>query len=657
MHLPIGTLLQGGKYKILRYISSGGFGCTYEAKYEEMDSIVAIKEFFVKDFCNRDNSGAISVATQNKVELVGRLKKKFIEEAQALFKMHHHNIVRVTDKFEENNTAYYVMDYIDGKPLSALIDEKGRLGEEEALGYIRQTASALEFVHKHNRLHLDVKPQNIMIDREGKAVLIDFGVSKQYDEVNGENTSTLLGYTPGYAPIEQSGSGVTEFTPATDIYSLGATLYKALTGATPVPAHQRASSKKLKELHFPENVACSTVSAVEHSMQLYVENRPQSIAEFLELLKDLKVSKVSKVSKDSKDLNEETIAPKDSKDPKDPKDPKETIDPKDLKVSKDPKNKKIAAFIIAVLLLLGGGVIFLVTGNGGETPDIIPESSPASVVNTDSIVAARLQAYQDSIADAQRQREEEERIAREAEINAFKNRTFTVNGVSFKMVAVGGGTFQMGATSEQQNTADDERPVHSVTLSDYYIGETEVTQALWQAVMGSNPSSFTGNSQRPVESVSWNDCQTFVNNLNDLLAGQLPGGRRFRLPTEAEWEYAARGGNRSRGTQYSGSSSIGDVAWYCDNSGSITHTVKGKIHNELGLYDMSGNVLEWCNDLYSSDYYSNSPRNNPQGPSSGSCRVLRGGCWYAGAQYCRVAYRPDSSPDIRSYNYGLRLAL
>ena len=215
----------------------------------------------------------------------------------------------------------------------------------------------------------------------------------------------------------------------------------------------------------------------------------------------------------------------------------------------------------------------------------------------------------------------------------------------------------MGATSEQQKYYS-ECPVHSVTLSSYYIGETEVTQELWQAVMGSNPSCFNGNSQHPVERVSWDDCQTFVDKLNDLLAGQLPAGRRFRLPTEAEWEYAARGGNRSRGTQYSGSSSIGDVAWYDDNSGDRTHPVKGKSPNELGLYDMTGNVWEWCEDYYDSDYYSSSPSANPQGPSSGSRRVLRGGGWNFFADFCRVAYRNYGSPDFR-YNggSGLRLAL
>ena len=298
MHLPLGTLLQGGKYKIERYIGSGGFGCTYEARHVMLNNTVAIKEFFVKDYCNRDaTTNRIYVATQSKEEIIERLRKKFVEEARAIFGMSHPNIVRVTDIFEENGTVYYVMDYINGSSLASVIEKRGVLGEAEAMGYIKQIASALAYVHSHNRLHLDVKPQNIMIDHEGKAVLIDFGVSKQYDEVNGENTSTLLGCTPGYAPIEQSGNGVSEFYPSTDIYALGATLYKALTGETPLPAHQRASSKRLKELQFPEGISPTTREAVECSMQLYVDNRPQSVAEFLELLKG------------SKDLNEETVMP------------------------------------------------------------------------------------------------------------------------------------------------------------------------------------------------------------------------------------------------------------------------------------------------------------------------------------------------------------
>ena len=228
--------------------------------------------------------------------------------------------------------------------------------------------------------------------------------------------------------------------------------------------------------------------------------------------------------------------------------------------------------------------------------------------------------------------------------------TFTVNGVTFKMVTVVGGTFTMGATAEQGDDAWDwEKPAHQVTLSSYCIGETEVTQALWQAVMGSNPSSFTGDMQRPVECVTWNDCQTFITKLNEMT------GKTFRLPTEAEWEYAARGGKRSQGYKYAGSNTIGDVAWYLSNSSSTTHAVATKAPNELGLYDMSGNVCEWCQDWYGS--YSSESQTNPTGPASGSGRVDRSGCWMDYDRSCRVSFRVNDNPTYSGNILGLRLAL
>ena len=229
-----------------------------------------------------------------------------------------------------------------------------------------------------------------------------------------------------------------------------------------------------------------------------------------------------------------------------------------------------------------------------------------------------------------------------------KDKVFTANGVSFTMIAVKGGTFTMGATSEQTGAASDESPTHGVTLSDYYIGETEVTQELWSAVMGSNPSNFTGNMQRPVERVSWDDCQTFISKLNELT------GETFRLPTEAQWEYAARGGNESKGYTYSGSNAIDDVAWCWYNSGEMTHPVKTKAPNELGIYDMSGNVLEWCSDWYGS--YSSAAQTDPTGPSTGSNRVRRGGSWYDFPTGCRVANRYYYAPTFSYHDLGLRLA-
>ena len=211
------------------------------------------------------------------------------------------------------------------------------------------------------------------------------------------------------------------------------------------------------------------------------------------------------------------------------------------------------------------------------------------------------------------------------------------------MVYVSGGTFIMGG-----DDSSDQMPTHSVTLSSYYICKYEVTQALWRAVMGSNPSNFKGNNL-PVENVSWYDCQTFIKRLNSYT------GRNFRLPTEAEWEFAARGGNYSRHYKYSGSNHIDDVAWYIDNSNKRPHPVGTKQANELGLYDMSGNVGEWCSDWDGS--YSSYSQTNPTGPNSGSSRVNRGGFWRYNARYCRTPERSSNAPDYCVNFIGLRLVL
>ena len=286
MKLKEGSLLQGGKYRIVRFISSGGFGCTYEAEHVMLRKRVAVKEFFVKDFCNRDEETAfVTVATTSKKGLIDRLKQKFIDEARSIFEFHHPGIVRVNDVFEENNTAYYVMAYIDGKSLKEIVDEEGALSESRALRYIRQVADALEYVHAHNRLHLDIKPGNIMIDNNDHAILIDFGTSKQYDEVNGENTSTLLGHTAGYAPPEQVGNDLVKFTPATDIYSLGATFYCLLQGIRP-PQASVVLNEGLPE--FNTKIRNSITKTIKKSMCPELKNRPQNVNDFLRILGDNK---------------------------------------------------------------------------------------------------------------------------------------------------------------------------------------------------------------------------------------------------------------------------------------------------------------------------------------------------------------------------------
>ena len=557
MHLNPGTLLQGGKYRIVRFIKSGGFGCTYEAVHAIFDERVAIKEFFPKDFCNRDSDTLhVTVGTQSKVALVAKLKSKFVNEAVAIHNLSHAGIVKVSDIFEENGTAYYVMDYIDGCSLDDVVKRNGALSEKAALTYIRQVCSALDYVHSRNRLHLDIKPGNIMIDGCGHAILIDFGASKQYDEVNGENTSTLLGMTPGYAPLEQyKRGGVQKFDAATDIYSLGATLYKLLTGQTP-PDADEVNEDGLPPL--PSSVSRPVRAAVEKAMSPRRKDRPKNIGEFLASIDCVMVDEASFYSGYSDVL-------KDSQ-------------------------------------------------SDDET----------EVIDVHSAAGRNQQVF-------------------------YKDGILKVKGIEYPMVFVSGGSFDMGATSEQGSDAySDEQPVHRVSLSSYRIGKYEVTQELWEAVMGSNPSHFKG-ARHPVENVSWDDCQTFINKLNELT------GQNFRLPTEAEWEFAARDGNSSRGYKYSGSNNVDNVAWYYGNSGNTTHNVGTKSPNELGIYDMSGNVWEWCSD-WKGDY-SSASQTNPKGPYSGSCRVNRGGSCCSIDSDCRVSIRLSRASGDRDRGLGLRLCL
>lgn len=215
-------------------------------------------------------------------------------------------------------------------------------------------------------------------------------------------------------------------------------------------------------------------------------------------------------------------------------------------------------------------------------------------------------------------------------------------------VYIEGGTFLMGATQEQEDECRDfEKPVHEVHLDSFYIGRTPVTQQQWEAVMGYNPSCFKGD-KLPVEQVSWVDCHKFINRLNSLT------GKKFRLPFEAEWEYAARGGIKSCGSKFSGGDTYDDVAWYKDNSDSKTHPVASKVPNELGIYDMSGNVWEWCQDW--DGKYPSSPVTNPKGPTAGSYRLFRGGSWCSTPRDCRVSYRNSYAPTFTSNYLGFRLA-
>ena len=624
--LPSGITLKGKSYNytIQKVLGQGSFGITYLARVQmqgelgSLDSsvLVAIKEFFMRGVCGREES---TVTSGSKDGLYSDYKRKFIREATSLSHLHHPNIVKVLEAFEANNTAYYVMEHIGGGSLDDYIASRKHLGEAEAIAYTSQIGSALSFMHGKRMLHLDVKPGNIMRRTDGTLVLIDFGLSKLYDE-NGvpESSTKVGGGTPGYAPIEQSsyheGGG---FPVTMDVYALGATLFKMLTGHRPPEAsdilNEGFPANELQEL----GISDATISSIAKAMAPIKKDRFRQVSDFLAALQG---KQDVQVDDDETDTTEIYVVPEDEQEPV------RKIVPPQEHANKFLKRKNMPTWgkwgLLAVIPIVAF-LIFMI-GKGSSEHGSSEESAII-----DSL------AITDSLANS---------VTAESEDN--EPRTFTVNGVSFVMVPVAGGTFQMG--SNDSEAYSNEKPVHSVTLSSYYIGQTEVTQALWKAVMNKNPSYFKGD-KLPVEYVSWDDCQTFITKLNQLT------GENFRLPTEAEWEYAARGGKKSKGYKYSGSNTIDDVAWYDGNSGEKTHEVATKQPNELGIYDMSGNIDEWCQDW--KDDYSSSSQTNPTGASAGSCRVFREGSWRSNARLCRSSCRSNYIPEFHLKSLGLRLAL
>jgi len=298
-HLQPNSTLQSGKYRIERVLGQGGFGITYLAVQTSLDRNVAIKEFFMKDFCSRDNTKLTTGSTK----IVEQCRKKFIKEARNLARLSHPNIIGVIDIFEENDTVYYVMPYLTGGSLEDYVKTHGPLSESEAMKYVRQIASALKYMHEEEHIcHYDVKPANILLDNKGNAMLIDFGISKNYDASGHETTTTPIGMSEGYAPIEQYQQNVEEFSPVSDVYALGATLYFLLHGKRPVSAIHRASGT---ELMISEQFSQEIKDIINSSMKVSKRERANSVDVFLKEVSFSEQSINSNV--DSVVTDEETI--------------------------------------------------------------------------------------------------------------------------------------------------------------------------------------------------------------------------------------------------------------------------------------------------------------------------------------------------------------
>lgn len=282
--LSKGTTLQGGKYIVERVLGQGGFGITYLATHAFLEKQVAIKEFFPKDFCERNRTTSqITLGNANTTELVSKFKEKFLKEAKNISKLNHSNIVAIHDIFEENGTAYYIMDFINGTSLNDIIKSVGPLPEGKALKYIRTVGNAISYMHSKKMNHLDIKPANIMLRKTDDApILIDFGLAKQYDSAGEQTSTTPVGISHGFAPMEQyRPGGVSSFTPQSDVYALGATLFALLTARTP-PHYSDILEDGIPEL--PVSVSQATVNAIEKAMEIKKMKRPSSIDEFLALL-------------------------------------------------------------------------------------------------------------------------------------------------------------------------------------------------------------------------------------------------------------------------------------------------------------------------------------------------------------------------------------
>lgn len=556
--LTNGTLLQGGKYKIEQVLGQGGFGITYLAEQPMLGRKVAVKEFFMKELCNRDEETShVSVGSVGSIEIVERFREKFLKEARLIACMDNNHIVRIYDIFEENGTAYYIMENLDGGSVDMMV-RNGAMDEATALRYIRQIANALDYIHKQNILHLDVKPSNILLKKNGDAVLIDFGISKRYDEQGGQTSSTPAGVSKGYAPIEQYNQGLANFSPATDIYSLGATLYKMLTGNTPPEASLLLDDDD--QLVKPDNISYPTWVAIEKAMEPRRKKRPQSIGEFL--------------------------------------------------------------------LLLGGEVVSTKTEGLLSIPKIILSLEDPEDVKPQTEETVTF----DGIDSHRRKSGEKE--------------SFNVNGVEFNMVFVEGGTFEMKEiVSSGFFGLTENEIVQQTTLSDYMIGEVVVTEELWNAVMNGKPN-VEGEKNMPMVNRSWNNCKNFVDKLSSLT------GKKFRLPTEAEWEFAARE-RAVNNYRFSGSDAISDVGW-CDNDGKL-YPVALKKPNNLGIYDMSGGVWEWCEDGIGN--FKKGAVTNPIGNVSSPKRICRGGSWFDYSHYCTNRYRHYHEKSYKDSHTGMRLAM
>ena len=389
LKVSTGITLCNGKYELMKFLGKGGFGITYLGRHILLNKYVAIKEYFPKDNFRRESNG-IQVSYSDK-SVARRNIEKFLKEAKTMAELNHEGVVKVNDVFEENNTAYYVMDYIEGKSLA----EQLPIAQEQALAYIKQAAEALQYVHTKGILHLDIKPANIMINQSGKAVLIDFGISKHYDSEGKGTSLSTQGYSSGYSPIEQmTPGGLKQFTPPTDIYALGATLYKIISGTTPPASTDLADEETLSR---PENMSREVFGFINKCMQQKRKDRPQTMSEVLGLIEALSGEKPKP----------KPTPPKPKPEPK----PRLIIEP-DPDPNPDQRIFRIIAMVVSIIAVVVAVVMLVKDCSGGGTETATETLTEMPIAETLSKQLQEDKAKQQAEEQARQKKLQQEEQAR-----------------------------------------------------------------------------------------------------------------------------------------------------------------------------------------------------------------------------------------------------
>jgi formylglycine-generating enzyme required for sulfatase activity len=650
--LPVSYRLR--HYRIEAVLGAGGFGITYKAENENLRTWVAIKEYFPVEWSYRDRDevnvlantqGALPTSEAGEEVCYTWGLERFLNEARILAGVKHPGVVRVRDFFEENGTAYIVMDYEDGEPLSQMLQREKTLPEDRVRRLLDDVLPALEAVHAQGYLHRDLKPANLYHRSDGRTILIDFGAARQ--ALGRRSKSVTSVFSPGYSPIEQylvDGKG---YGPWTDIYAVGAVLYQCVTGVAPIEAPARVLDDPLKPA---EVVAAGRYSPVllrviDQSMAIRPEKRFQSIAQMQAALnapdmpKPLPTPSAMKPVPPTKEDDDLTVKVDWSGERPHPlviEPAREEPPPKPSRFVKPSwLNWRRGAVMLAVAAVLAGGAEVV-------RRFVVPDSSAPAVRPAKPPEPPKPQAGQ--------------------------NYTDPVTGM--ELVWIPQGCFTMGSPETEKGRSTNEIP-HQVCLQGFWMGKNEVTNGQYrQFEAGHDSGAYESHSLNgpdlPVVRVSWQEAVAYA----DWLSGKT--GLRFRLPTEAEWEYAARAGKTTPAywddpNQACRYANIYDETarktkpfpwanYPCEDGQGLVAPVGQYQANPFGLHDMLGNVAEWTCSEYDSTYAGGDTRCAEPGATSGR-RVLRGGSWSDYPELLRFAYRFPTVPGNKKFDYGFRLAL